>query len=116
MINYKLNNKNGHVNTNEFNIDERARYGTDIDKVHLIQLGKATNYYDDWRDHPNEYIRCALARRGYHSEYYLTDTVNVRNAALYHLPEKMMNYWIYTHATIRRIMRANVSNKQHITN
>lgn len=92
MINYKLNNKNGHVNTNEFNIDERARYGTDIDKVHLIQLGKATNYYDDWRDHPNEYIRCALARRGYHSEYYLTDTVNVRNAALYHLPEKMINY------------------------
>lgn len=92
MINYKLNNKNGHVNTNEFNIDERALYGTDIDKVHLIQLGKATNYYDDWRDHPNEYIRCALARRGYHSEYYLTDTINVRNAALYHLPKKMINY------------------------
>ena len=27
-----------------------------------------------------------------HSEYYLTDTINVRNAALYHLPEKMINY------------------------
>ena len=87
MINDKQN-KSGHINSNEFNIDERALYGTDTDKIHLIQLGKATNYYDEWRDHPNEYIRCALARRGYHSEYYLTDTINIRNAALYHLPEK----------------------------
>ena len=39
--------------TCEFNIDERTLYGTDTDKLHLIQLGKATNYYDDWRDHPN---------------------------------------------------------------
>lgn len=75
-----------------FNIDERARYGTDTDKIHLIQLGKATNYYDEWRDHPNEYVRNALARRGYHSEYYLTDTINVRNAALYHRPDRMINY------------------------
>ena len=73
-------------------IDEFARYGSDSDKISLIQLSKAENYYDDWRDHPSEGIRCALARSGYYLDYYLDDTINVRNAALRHMPEKMIDY------------------------
>lgn len=73
-------------------IDEIAQTGNDFDKIELIRADKATEYYDNWRYHPNDAVRYTLARKGYYRDQYLNDSTNVRNAALSKCPEKMMDY------------------------
>lgn len=73
-------------------IDEIAQTGNDFDKIELIRADKATEYYDNWRYHPNDAVRYTLARKGYYRDQYLNDSTNVRNAALSKCPEKMIDY------------------------
>lgn len=73
-------------------IDEIATTKNDADKIDLIQHGKATKYYAIWKNHPSESVRCVLARAGYYTEHFITDVPNVRNAALSHCPEKLIDY------------------------
>lgn len=75
-------------------LDEMAKSNNESLYLALIKQGAKSEYYEEWKDSDNSYIRKALAQNGYFIEQYLDDSDNcVRMAALKHSPEYLPYYF-----------------------
>lgn len=53
--------------------------------VNAIEKGLETEHYDNWKNHPDEDVRCALASKGYYHDSYINDeSRNVRRVVISH--------------------------------
>lgn len=75
-------------------LDKMVKSNNESLYLALIKQGAKSEYYEEWKDSDNSYIRKALAQNGYFIEQYLDDSDNcVRMAALQHSPEYLPYYF-----------------------